>query len=675
MSDTRRRESLNPAVIAVAGFAMLLCMATGLWLGSRINTAYLYGLIRQAQFPWINERLPYAGSFTREALLNGHVPPFEVIYLNSLFYGAFFSLLTFTLLFLAVNRLQGQSIRKFVVAPSKHGRSFEEVMERYAAREPHVRFFLDYDTTDLPTTHGTARQPLTALETLIHAGAIEAIVVDSATKTAPTLRVDSDALATWFAARFGPVNPFLRIEDGLSDLDAITGAVDALAWDVVLILYPALHRLQAFHLESDAGYDKVRDRIDAFHASVWEELNTFKTEFGEGIELGYADEWDRAEREARYALARTPKPRRGFFRQSKTVADGASEYEPFSRTDPLTPIQIVHRAGQLARGEMDDDTARLMTPPDPGQHPDRPSRKTPPRLLFFGEVLAKRGPELRCVETARDGLRTILTRHLGNQVKEYPVRIDDEGVTQYAPRITTQQESAFNQQAQNRLNVAAREMTRILFGHSHQFGIVGSALDKTREAGIMPPNLFRFLRFSPSSEALWWFVHNLGMPSAVPENSALFEHYQAERLIGMPLASPYIDAAVDGLRQEAERYLVPQTVEDLAAVLGGKAMVDAVTERRDAEKTRLWKLRDGEITTRGPSDLVGAMLRGQDDPKETKARDGGASSEVEAEASSGDGRTTTSHDRTRTVEEEHGIPALDALLDRVTPAARDRRDR
>jgi hypothetical protein len=92
----------------------------------------------------------------------------------------------------------------------------------------------------------------------------------------------------------------------------------------------------------------------------------------------------------------------------------------------------------------------------------------------------------------------------------------------------------------------------------------------------MPPNLFRWMRFCEETTPFWWFVQNLGMPAAYPENAGHYEHHQAEKAMGVAVERPHLHACLDGLRREAERYLVPERVDELRTILGKDAIVSEI---------------------------------------------------------------------------------------------------
>lgn len=572
--------SSSPLLLVPLLLALLMGFATLTWLGARREMAALYGMIRSVEFPFINRLVPYAEMFSMDTLRAGQVPGFTAIYLNSLVYGLFFTALTLLVLMLALARLDRFSIMPDVTIKADKGRTPAEVMERLALDEPSVRFFLDYPVLDLPTNEGTARQPLRALELLLYTDVITHVVVDPHGATPPDLEIDADRLRAWMTQRFGPANPFMTIPTRrLLDVQDIHRAVDSLSWYAALVLYPALQRVHAFHVEDQAGYKTAQAAVDSFIDETWTELNKLKLEFGPGIALGYASEADREERNALYR-SRTPKRGKGA-----PVSPEAATYQGSTTLDNLTDLARVHRRGRIDRGEIEADAqvARSLAGPTPSK-----SAKSPENLLFFGEVVSERGPGLAVVAKARDGLKLILTRHLGLQTGLYPVAADPKtGLVTYAPRLANAEQKAFNTRAQERLARAQAAIERVLFHHQFEFSVAGGAVELARNYGILPPNLWRWMRFCDETASFWWFIQNLGMPAAYPENAGLYEHYQAERAIGLAVELPHLHTFVEGLRTEAVRYLVPERVDELKTVLGrdvilskivGAAMPDLVGE-------------------------------------------------------------------------------------------------
>lgn len=578
--DRKPNAALNSPFILLPillGIAMLF--ATIMWFGARRETAALYGIIRSIEFPFINRFAPHAQWFEMDSLREGTVPAFSMIYQNSLVYGLFFSALTLVLMMLALLRLEKFSILDAITIKKDTGRTHQEVMEKLSKTEASVRFFLDYDVMALPTTEGTARQPMKAIELLLYTNSIKHVLIDPESRKKPDLEIHEERLRKWMTDRFGQANPFISItQRRLLDVIQIRQAVDELSWYSVLVMYPALYRIHAFYVE-EKGFEAATDEIDAFIEGIWAELNGFKREFKEGIELGYASDADREERNALYkARAAGSKKKRRRKEQAEPELDIAAS----TILDNLTDLARTFRRGRIDRGEVESEGEVERS--EAGPHPQK-KPKAPEHLLFFGEVLSERGPNLKSVETAREALKDILTRHLGAVTKRFPVATDPKsGLVVYSQKITSAEQKAFNTKAQERLATGVNAMEKVLFGHQYEFSLAGGALDVARRYGIMPPNLFRWMRFCDETTPFWWFIQNLGMPAAYPENAGHYEHYQAEKAMDVAVEQPHINASIRGIREEAQRYLVPGTVDELKTILGKDAIVsdivnaDAVTQ-------------------------------------------------------------------------------------------------
>lgn len=578
-NDRRPNTALNsPFVLLPILLLIAMLFATIMWFGARRETAALYGMIRSVQFPFVNRYAPHSQHFEMEPLREGTVPAFYMIYENSLVYGLFFTVLILGLMMLALLRLDKFSILNDITIKSDFGRTHKEVMEKLARTEPSVRFFLDYDVMALPTTEGTARQPMKAIELLLYTNSIKHVLIDPESRKKPDLAINEERLRRWMTDRFGQQNPFISItQRRLLDVAQIKQAVDDLSWYSVLVMYPALYRIHAFYVE-EKGFEAATDEIEAFIEGIWAELNGFKREFKDGIELGFASDADREERNALY------KAKRAAPKKKRRKKDVEPELDIAASTilDNLTELARTFRRGRIDRGEMESEG--LVERSEAGPYPQK-KPKAPEHLLFFGEVLSERGPNLKSVETARNGLKDILTRHLGQITKTYPVSTDPKtGMVVYASKITSAEQKAFNTKAQERLATGVAAMERVLFNHQYEFSVAGGALDVTRRYGIMPPNLFRWMRFCDETTSFWWFIQNLGMPAAYPENSGHYEHFQAEKAMDVAVEQPHINASIQGIREEAQRYLVPETVAELKTILGKDAIVsdivnaDAVTQ-------------------------------------------------------------------------------------------------
>ena len=565
----------SPFILVPILMVIAMFFATLMWFGARRETAALYGFIRSVEFPFISKWAPHAEHFQMERLQEGIVPAFTMIYQNSFVYGLFFTMLTLLLMMLALVRLDKFSILSHITIKKDTGRTHKEVMERLARDEPSVRFFLDYDVMALPTTEGTARQAMRAMELLLYTDTINHVKIDPKQRVKPDLDIKEEVLRRWMVERFGPQNPFIDItQRRLLDVTQIKEAVDELSWYSVLVLYPALYRIHAFYVE-ETGFESATDEIEGFIDGIWEELNGFKREFRDGIELGFASDADREERNALYR-AHKAQPKKKRRKKKNAAAEAEIEIEASTILDNLTDLARTFRRGRIDRGEIPSEGTVERSEAGPRT---QKKAKAPEHLLFFGEVLSERGPNLKSVETARAGLKDILTRHLGQFTKVYPIETDpDTGKVVYAPKITTAEQKAFNTKAQERLATGVRAMEKVLFNHQFEFSACGGALEVTRQYGIMPPNLFRWMRFCDETTAFWWFVHNLGLPAAVPENAGHFEHYQAERAMGVAVEQPHINASLTGIREEAARYLVPETIDELKTILGKDAIASSIVD-------------------------------------------------------------------------------------------------
>lgn len=638
------------------------CAATAVWFSARAQVALIYGVIRSIELPLFNRFMPFAEYFSIRSLRTGLVPAFEMIYWNSLVYGLIFCGFILILCFVAISRIEKHHVKKFVEIESPIGRSYTEVMQRYAVTCPDVQFFLDYDLVSLSTLYGTGRQPMTALDFLLFTDNLRGISVDYETGAPPSLVIDEKGLRSYFVDRqFGPRNPFLNIpEQMLLKRSQIEKAVDELRWDVAIILYATLWRYQAFFVEADsAGYKSITRKVEAYLDSVWTEINGLKDEFRHGIALGYDSTANRREREERYKIQ--------LSEESKDKkASATAEYQPSLELENISHWARVQRAGQEDRHLRSDqlpDYVQKYSEPGGWKKGKGAKAKTklPEELLFVGEMLTLRGPGLDVVRQAREGLKEVLTRHLGMETKLYPVRLNEKTKeVEYAPVIADGAEQAFNTQAQQRLNEAAAKMGKIVFGHSWQFGVVGAALENVRESGIMPPNHFRYLRFCKETESMWWFIENVGMPSAFPETAGMFEHFNAERTTGMALQRPFIVSSIEGLRLEAEKYLTNETKDELIKALGDGALFDQVRLRRAAKRDLMRQM----AGSGKKSDWLSDLAQGKLDPGKIL----GVAAEGPRKPDLGLGEvdpvTVAEH-----AAEELGIPSFDVMRNMIIPSA------
>ncbi len=79
------------------------------------------------------------------------------------------------------------------------------------------------------------------------------------------------------------------------------------------------------------------------------------------------------------------------------------------------------------------------------------------------------------------------------------------------------------------------------------------------EAGVFSASMFRWMK--PIDRTLWYCLNNVGRRAYHIEGAGAVCHFQAERVLGQPLADPYVESAMDGLIE----YLDREAIEDLDA--------------------------------------------------------------------------------------------------------------
>lgn len=517
----------SPTIAVVVGVSMVAFFLTVLWIAARPKMAYFYGLIRSVEFPFVWDVVPSSDGFKLGYLLRGYVPPIESIFVHSMYYGIVFVALIVVMMLFALIRLEKYSIAPHMKVASASGVTTDQTMSMYADTIPYVEFYQRFDLLNLSTIEGDARQPMTAMEVLEEAGCVVGIDEDYSSGRLPRLIIDEAPLKDWLVARVGPENPFMAFDKPrLTRADDIGDAIDSLPWTTILILYPALWRRHSFLVEEitaqDAdGFKAAKRDIDDFIERVWREMNTLCDEYGSRLHLGFDNSEHRA---------------------------------------ILNSLFIEKNGGKKRRKRKPEDESE--------------------GVISFGEMLEERGPKTTVVGEARAGLKRILTAHLCQDTERFPVRVGDDGRMQFAPRAESPTEVAYMTRAERKLKEAAAKISsETIFAHNYIYGLVGSALENARETGVMQPHLFNWIRFY--DKPLWYFVHNLGMPTAVPENAASFEHYQAERAAKTAISEPFMRNCMTGLATEANKYLVEEERDRLRSKYGGKSVKTTVKSMFD----------------------------------------------------------------------------------------------
>lgn len=522
MSSQRKTAyDQSPTIAVIIGVAMVSLFLTILWVAARPRMAHVYGTIRSIEFPFIWKFVPGSEHFMLDNLLRGFVPPTESIFLHSMYFGAFFFALIIVTMLLALIKLERFSITPHMEIHSPNGLPHDDVMKMYADTQPYVAFYQRFNLLEMSTVEGDARQPMTAMEVLEEAGAIKGVIEDYKSGRMPELDLDEDRLSQWLLSRMGPDNPFLLAfeKPRLERANEVAATIDKLPWTAVLILYPALWRRHAFMVEDTDGFDATIADVDDFIERIWKELNTISDQYGPQLRIGFDNDAQREMANSLYLEKNGKKKRKA----------------------------------KVKKGE---------TPPPEG-------------LISFHEMMTERGPKMEVVKEAYEGLKRVLTAHLGHDTGKFPVRQGKDGKMAFDKSAETASEKAYMAIAEKKLKEAAATISReTLFAHKYTYGLVGGALENVRRTGVMQPLLFNWLRFH--DKPFWYFIHNLGMPTAVPENAASFEHFQAERVAKTAISVPFMRNCAAGLKIEAEKYLVEDELARIRATYGGRTIHDAV---------------------------------------------------------------------------------------------------
>jgi len=347
----------------------------------------------------------------------------------------------------------------------------------------------------------------------------------------------------------------------------------------------------SFAVDSKKGFDKTGDLVDKFIADIWSDMSNLKCEYGTRLVLAFDDRDNRNVKDAIYREnqkkdIKEQKKDPDFWAIVEKATNSDRELEDFATS--------ACRPGLLVLGEM---------------------RALRPGLVTFAEVIEIERPDLPSVKAARDGLKIILTRHLCRDTNEYLLR-EKDGLIEYGRKAKTPSEQAHMEITSKKPQSAANMISReTLFAHFYVYGLVGAGFEAVRRTGIMPSLNFRWLRLY--DKPFWYFIENPGMPLAFQENVGASEHYMAERTANIRLSKPHIETSIEGIRAEAEKYLVPEKITRITETYGTHA-VRGVMKGGVFGWSRRHCRRPYEVDTLGPD--TGSPRRPARGPPRSKRR-------------------------------------------------------
>ena len=498
-NSTSKAVQQTAIYMAVAFVCMMSLVLSLMWVMQPGKIAALYAILRQLQTGLLWEYLPGGDAFLSAPMGS---QPLTWVFTTSVPFGVLNFILILCMGFYAHDKVGSDHIRRYV--RSDKPLEYRDVMDRMSWRYPANRFYLDHDLSALPVDRGIARMPSTAMEFLRAHDAIKGVKIDDRTGAPPTLVINRDGVRRHLVAQFGDRNPFAHLST-LTDRELIVAAVEDLDWHHVLIVYPALRRVEALHVDTDAAFAEVLKEMDDFFKKVWREVNSLKKRHGDGLILGYADDEDRALKQAAYAEMR----------------------------------------GSLGRSK---------------------AKALPPEQITLRDALDADGPDFATVKEARRELTALLTDHIrlpaaGGRKNRLPSGIGDDGqLVRKVEGTLTPAEQEFYRAYQRKQKAAVADYETALLCNGFIGGMLTSVLSVSRKVGVVQPALFRWMRFY--DRPLWLTLHNHGMNAPFVENAGVYEHIQAEELLGRPLLEPYVEKSIDGIIGEADVYLTPEVIRE-----------------------------------------------------------------------------------------------------------------
>lgn len=495
-----------------------------LWFAASPFIGFIYKLVRTVESLGIWAVIPGGWGRYFWSVRNGSRYSFESIFFSSVPFNIISALMIAALGWVAYRRVTTQHIDSHIKSDPPIG--YKDLMKKQAPLFPSNEFFLLFPMEEYPIDRGPARYPLTAIEFLASCNAIEGIYadVDAAKPETTGWKIDTQAVTRQLVSVFGPSNPFLDTDFSIASAsrEEIREKVDALPWHVVSLIYVCLLRIYALsvHVKDDEAFAQSYWTADEHLKSVWREINKIKKDNMDFITLGFIDADDEQ-------LKRAVAAERD---QSKTLLTLAEALD--------APVNVT----------VGDAT-----------------------------ISQKRGDTLKTTVIAREGITALLSAHLTvpettksvvapkknkkgkpepiSLLNEYP---DSERAELAAKAVafkdlTDVQKAQVKIKRKLQIDCVRNQLHTLITRNGYVFGLTSTLLTEARKSGVLPPALFRWMRFY--DYPMWSYLRVVGMNTPTAEVAGMFDHAQVEEKAGEPFFKPFITTSPEGIRREASKYI------------------------------------------------------------------------------------------------------------------------
>lgn len=495
-----------------------------LWFAASPFIGFIYKLVRTVESLGIWAVIPGGWGRYFWSVRNGSRYSFESIFFSSVPFNIISALMIAALGWVAYRRVTTQHIDSHIKSDPPIG--YKDLMKKQAPLFPSNEFFLLFPMEEYPIDRGPARYPLTAIEFLVSCNAIEGIYadVDAAKPETTGWKIDTQAVTRQLVSVFGPSNPFLDTDFSIASAsrEEIREKVDALPWHVVSLIYVCLLRIYALsvHIKDDEAFAQAYWTADEHLKSVWREINKIKKDNMDFITLGFIDADDEQ-------LKRAVAAERD---QSKTLLTLAEALD--------APVNVTVRDATITQ---------------------------------------KRGDTLKTTVIAREGITALLSAHLTvpettksvvapqknkkgkpepiSLLNEYP---DSERAELAAKAVafkdlTDVQKAQVKIKRKLQIDCVRNQLHKLITRNGYVFGLTSTLLTEARKSGVLPPALFRWMRFY--DYPMWSYLRVVGMNTPTAEVAGMFDHAQVEEKAGEPFFKPFITTSPEGIRREASKYI------------------------------------------------------------------------------------------------------------------------
>ncbi|KXV70027.1 hypothetical protein AD951_04085 [Acetobacter malorum] len=193
-------------------------------------------------------------------------------------------------------------------------------------------------------------------------------------------------------------------------------------------------------------------------------------------------------------------------------------------------------------------------------------------LRTLKDVLTEKGDTFPTTTKSRTAIVAMLTSHLNMDPNQPTFIKNAKGKPKLLKDLNKAERARYDIRHKRLTKTITETIRGLLTRNGYMFGLTATLLLHTRRGGILPPALFRWMRFYDNTT--WCYLRVVGMNTPTPEVAGMFDHYQVETKSGATFSRPYLTSSIEGIRREANKYITDE-MRSAYTVLRSKTQASA----------------------------------------------------------------------------------------------------